>query len=91
MSLKVIHTKPDGSKVPIKVSIWEAFRGVPDPKPAKPKPVSMMRVKDSLSRRQTPSTVVRKTLTTFSARAVVNSTARLRIQTPDTRVTLRPR
>lgn len=47
MSLKVIHTKPDGTKVPIKVSIWEAFRGVPDPKPPKPKPVSMIRSETS--------------------------------------------
>lgn len=40
MSLKVIHTKRDGTQVPIKVSIWDAFKGVPDRKPPKPKPVS---------------------------------------------------
>jgi hypothetical protein len=33
MSLKFIHTKADGTKVPIRISIWEAFKGVPDAKP----------------------------------------------------------
>jgi hypothetical protein len=35
MSLKVIHTRRDGTQVPIKVSIWDAFKGVPK----KPKPI----------------------------------------------------
>ncbi|OCT52197.1 hypothetical protein CLCR_08980 [Cladophialophora carrionii] len=30
MSLKIIHTRSDGTKVPLKVSIWDAFKGVPD-------------------------------------------------------------
>ncbi|EXJ71348.1 uncharacterized protein A1O5_05155 [Cladophialophora psammophila CBS 110553] len=32
------YTKPDGTKKPIKMSIWDAMKGVPDPKPRKPKP-----------------------------------------------------
>ncbi|KIW67748.1 hypothetical protein PV04_06979 [Phialophora macrospora] len=39
MSLKIIHTRPDGTKVPLKVSIWDAFKGVPDRKPRKIAPV----------------------------------------------------
>ncbi|EXJ59155.1 hypothetical protein A1O7_06586 [Cladophialophora yegresii CBS 114405] len=38
MSLKIIHTKADGTKVPLKVSIWDAFKGVPDRKPRKTPP-----------------------------------------------------
>ncbi|ETI21889.1 hypothetical protein G647_05959 [Cladophialophora carrionii CBS 160.54] len=38
MSLKIIHTRSDGTKVPLKVSIWDAFKGVPDRKPRKVQP-----------------------------------------------------
>jgi hypothetical protein len=41
MSLKIIHTRPDGTKVPLKVSIWDAFKGVPDRKPRKIAPVKV--------------------------------------------------
>ncbi|KAK4949652.1 hypothetical protein LTR10_011493 [Elasticomyces elasticus] len=37
MSFTLYHTKRDGSKEAIKMSIFDAFRGVPDPKPRKPK------------------------------------------------------
>ncbi|KAJ9607562.1 hypothetical protein H2200_007640 [Cladophialophora chaetospira] len=41
MSLKVIHTKPDGTQVPIKVSIWDAFRSAPSRKPRKLGPINV--------------------------------------------------
>ncbi|KAI1616364.1 hypothetical protein EDD36DRAFT_492863 [Exophiala viscosa] len=37
MSFTLYHTKRDGSKEAIKMSIFDAFRGVPDPKPRKPR------------------------------------------------------
>ncbi|OAL19696.1 hypothetical protein AYO20_11600 [Fonsecaea nubica] len=40
MSFTVWYTKPDGRQVPIKMSIWDAMKGVPDPKPRKPKTCS---------------------------------------------------
>ena len=48
MSLKVMHTRRDGTAVPVKVSIWDAFKGVPDPKPSKPKPVSTSHLRTNL-------------------------------------------
>ncbi|KIW91151.1 uncharacterized protein Z519_08046 [Cladophialophora bantiana CBS 173.52] len=38
MSFTLWYTKPDGTKKPIKMSIWDAMKGVPDPNPRKPKP-----------------------------------------------------
>ncbi|EXJ77517.1 hypothetical protein A1O3_09744 [Capronia epimyces CBS 606.96] len=40
MSFTLFHTRKDGTVKPIKMSIFDAFRGVPDPKPRKPKPCS---------------------------------------------------
>ncbi|OAP60979.1 hypothetical protein AYL99_05983 [Fonsecaea erecta] len=40
MSFTMWYTKPDGRKIPIRMSIWDAMKGVPDPKPRKPKPCS---------------------------------------------------
>ncbi|OQV01319.1 hypothetical protein CLAIMM_06700 [Cladophialophora immunda] len=40
MSFTMWYTKPDGRQVPIRMSIWDAMKGVPDPKPRKPKPCS---------------------------------------------------
>ncbi|KIX04774.1 uncharacterized protein Z518_05644 [Rhinocladiella mackenziei CBS 650.93] len=39
MSITVMHRRR-GTVVPIKMSIFDAFRGAPDPKPRKPKPCS---------------------------------------------------
>ncbi len=41
MSLTLYHTKADGTQVPMKVSIWDAFKGVPNRKPREPKPVDV--------------------------------------------------
>lgn len=35
MSFTVIHTRPDGTRRPIRMSIFDAFRGVPDARPKK--------------------------------------------------------
>ncbi|EXJ81978.1 hypothetical protein A1O1_08045 [Capronia coronata CBS 617.96] len=40
MSFTLYHSRKDGTIKPIKVSIFDAFRGVPDPKPRKRQPCS---------------------------------------------------